>query len=151
MNIREQLGKRILFFDGGMGTLLQARGLKPGELPESWNLTRPEEIISIHQAYLEAGADIILANTFGANSLKFPENVRKIVAAGVANAKTAVAESGKEAYVALDLGPTGKLLKPMGTLDFEDAVTIYKEVITAGAEAGADLVVIETMSDTYEL
>ena len=151
MSIREQLGKRILFFDGGMGTLLQARGLKPGELPESWNLTRPEEIIAIHKAYLEAGADIILANTFGANSLKFPEDLKEIVAAGVANAKTAVAESGKEAYVALDLGPTGKLLKPMGTLAFEDAVTIYKEVITAGVEAGADLVVIETMSDTYEL
>lgn len=151
MNIREQLGKRILFLDGGMGTLLQARGLKPGELPESWNLTRPEELIAIHKAYLEAGADIILANTFGANSLKFPEQLEEIVSAGVANARQAVAECGKEAYVALDLGPTGKLLKPMGTLDFEDAVTLYKEVIAVGAKAGADLIMIETMSDTYEL
>ncbi len=151
MNIRNQLGKRILFFDGGMGTLLQARGLLPGELPETWNLKRAAEIISIHKSYLESGADIILANTFGANGLKFPENIQEIVSAGVKNAKIAIAESGKEAYVALDIGPTGKLLKPMGTLEFEDAVALYKEVIIAGAKAGADLVVIETMSDTYEL
>lgn len=151
MNIRQRLGKQILFFDGGMGTLLQARGLKAGELPETWNLTAPEKVKEIHAAYLEAGADIILANTFGANRLKFPENIREIVAAGVHNAKAAVAESDREAYVALDLGPTGKLLKPMGTLDFEEAVTLYKEVAEAGAEAGADLIVIETMSDTYEL
>ena len=151
MSIREQLGKRILFFDGGMGTLLQARGLKAGELPETWNLIAPEKVKEIHAAYLEAGADIILANTFGANRLKFPENIREIVTAGVRNAKEAVAESGKEAYVALDLGPTGKLLKPMGTLKFEEAVSLYKEVVKAGAKAGADLIVIETMSDTYEL
>ena len=151
MSFRDILGKRILFLDGGMGTLLQERGLKPGELPEAWNLLYPEKVKEIHKAYLEAGADIILANTFGANRLKFQENIEEIVAAGVKNAKEAVAECGKEAFVALDLGPTGKLLKPMGTLDFEDAVNIYKQVAAAGAQAGADVIVIETMSDTYEL
>ncbi len=151
MSFREILGKRILFLDGGMGTLLQERGLNPGELPENWNIEKPEKVKEIHKAYLEAGADIILANTFGANGLKFPENVEEIVRAGIKNAKEAVAESGKEAFVALDLGPTGKLLKPLGTLDFEEAVKVYKEVVKAGAEAGADLIVIETMSDTYEL
>lgn len=151
MKFREILGKRILFLDGGMGTLLQERGLVPGELPETWNLTKQEAVKEIHKAYLEAGADIILANTFGANGLKFAENLNEIVVAGVKNAKAAVAESGKDALVALDMGPTGKLLKPMGTLDFEDAVTLYKEVASAGEKAGADLIVIETMSDTYEL
>ena len=151
MKFREMLGKRILFLDGGMGTLLQERGLVPGELPETWNLTKPEAVKEIHKAYLEAGADIILANTFGANGLKFADKVEEIVATGVQNAKAAVAECGKDALVAVDIGPTGKLLKPMGTLDFEDAVTLYKEVAAAGEKAGADLIVIETMSDTYEL
>lgn len=150
MNIRNEFGKRMLFFDGGMGSLLQERGLKQGELPETWNLKKPEELIRIHREYLEAGADIVLANTFGANRFKY-ENLDEIIAAGIANAKTAVRESGKNAYVALDMGPTGKLLKPMGTLDFEEAVSVYAEVVKAGEKAGADLILIETMSDTYEL
>ena len=140
----------MLFFDGGMGSLLQERGLKQGELPETWNLKKPEELIRIHREYLEAGADIVLANTFGANRFKY-DNLDEIIAAGIANAKTAVRESGKNAYVALDMGPTGKLLKPMGTLDFEEAVSVYAEVVRAGEKAGADLILIETMSDTYEL
>lgn len=151
MTIREEIGKRILFFDGGMGTLLQEQGLQAGELPETWNLKNPEPIIQIHKAYLAAGADIILANTFGANRFKYGEDLEKIVTAGVANAKKAVAESGKKAYVALDIGSTGKLLKPMGTLDFEEAVGVFAEIIRVGEKAGADLVLIETMSDTYEL
>lgn len=150
MNIREELGKRMLFFDGGLGSLLQARGLKPGELPETWNLSKPEELLAIHKEYLEAGADIILANTFGANRFKY-DNLQEIVEAAVKNAKKAVTECGRNAYVALDLGPTGKLLKPMGTLDFEEAVSVYAEVVKIGAAAGADLILIETMSDTYEL
>ena len=150
MNIRDEFGKRMLFFDGGMGSLLQERGLKQGELPETWNLKKPEELIRIHREYLEAGADIVLANTFGANRFKY-DNLDEIIAAGIANAKTAVRESGKKAYVALDMGPTGKLLKPMGTLDFEAAVSVYAEVVRAGEKAGADLILIETMSDTYEL
>lgn len=140
----------MLFFDGGMGSLLQERGLKQGELPETWNLKKPEELIRIHREYLEAGADIVLANTFGANRFKY-DNLDEIIAAGIANAKTAVRESGEKAYVALDMGPTGKLLKPMGTLDFEEAVSVYAEVVRAGEKAGADLILIETMSDTYEL
>lgn len=150
MNIRDEFGKRMLFFDGGMGSLLQERGLKQGELPETWNLKKPEELIRIHREYLEAGADIVLANTFGANRFKY-DNLDEIIAAGITNAKTAVRESGKNAYVALDMGPTGKLLKPMGTLDFEEAVSVYAEVVRAGEKAGADLILIETMSDTYEL
>ena len=151
MTIREEIGKRILFFDGGMGTLLQEQGLQAGELPETWNLKNPEPIIQIHKAYLAAGADIILANTFGANRFKYGEDLEKIVTAGVANAKKAVAESGKKAYVALDIGSTGKLLKPMGILDFEEAVGVFAEIIRVGEKAGADLILIETMSDTYEL
>lgn len=151
MTIREEIGKRILFFDGGMGTLLQEQGLQAGELPETWNLKNPEPIIQIHKAYLAAEADIILANTFGANRFKYGEDLEKIVTAGVANAKKAVAESGKKAYVALDIGSTGKLLKPMGTLDFEEAVGVFAEIIRVGEKAGADLILIETMSDTYEL
>lgn len=150
MDIREELGRRIIFFDGGLGSLLQERGLKPGELPETWNLTRPEVLYDIHRAYLDAGADIILANTFGANGFKY-DNLEEIVTAAVVNAKKAVADSGRKAYVALDMGPTGKLLKPMGTLDFEECVSIYAEVVRYGAKAGADLILIETMSDTYEL
>lgn len=150
MDIREELGRRIIFFDGGLGSLLQERGLKPGELPETWNLTRPEVLYDIHGAYLDAGADIILANTFGANGFKY-DNLEEIVTAAVVNAKKAVADSGRKAYVALDMGPTGKLLKPMGTLDFEECVSIYADVVRYGAKAGADLILIETMSDTYEL
>lgn len=150
MDIREELGRRIIFFDGGLGSLLQERGLKPGELPETWNLTRPEVLYDIHRAYLDAGADIILANTFGANGFKY-DNLEEIVTAAVVNAKKAVADSGRKAYVALDMGPTGKLLKPMGTLDFEECVSIYADVVRYGAKAGADLILIETMSDTYEL
>ena len=150
MDIREELGRRIIFFDGGLGSLLQERGLKPGELPETWNLTRPEVLYDIHRAYLDAGADIILANTFSANGFKY-DNLEEIVTAAVVNAKKAVADSGRKAYVALDMGPTGKLLKPMGTLDFEECVSVYADVVRYGAKAGADLILIETMSDTYEL
>ena len=150
MDIREELGRRIIFFDGGLGSLLQERGLKPGELPETWNLTKPEVLYDIHRAYLDAGADIILANTFGANGFKY-DNLEEIVTAAVKNAKKAVADSGRKAYVALDMGPTGKLLKPMGTLDFEECVSVYADVVRYGVNAGADLILIETMSDTYEL
>lgn len=150
MGILDELGKKILFCDGGLGSLLQEKGLKPGELPETWNLTKPEVLIDIHKAYLEAGADIINANTFGANRFKF-DNLEEIITAGINNAKQAVKESGRKAYVALDMGSCGKLLKPMGTLDFEEAVDVFAEVVRIGDRAGADLILIETMSDTYEL
>lgn len=150
MNILQEMRQRRLFFDGGMGSLLQAKGLRAGELPERWNVTHPEEITRIHLMYLEAGADIMTTNTFGANGLKYGDELEEIVKAAVENAKKAVQEAG-HGYVALDLGPTGKLLKPLGDLEFEDAVSLYKEVVSYGVSAGADLVLIETMSDSYEL
>ena len=151
MSILNEIGKRIVFFDGGMGTLLQKAGLKAGELPENWNITNPQPVIDIHKAYVEAGADIILANTFGANEFKYPDNLEEIVEAGIRNAKKAIEEAGRKAYVALDMGSTGKLLKPLGTLGFEDAIKVYQRVVLAGTKAGADLILIETMSDAYEL
>ena len=152
MKFIEQLGREWLFFDGGMGALLQERGLAAGELPETWNITHPEEIQSIHRAYLDAGSDIINTNTFGANALKFPDNLREIVESAVSNAKEARRQSDREdAYIALDLGPTGRLLQPMGDLPFEQAVELFGEVVRIGAAAGVDLVLIETMSDSYEL
>lgn len=149
MDFLNTLGKRIVYLDGGLGSLLQARGLKSGELPEIWNLTHPEKLKEIHREYIEAGADIISANTFGINEFKF-DNVEELVEAGVRNAKEAVLESGKDVLVALDVGSCGKLLKPMGTLDFEDAVKAFARVIKAGKKAGADLVLIETQNDIYE-
>ena len=154
--LRERLGKELLYFDGGMGTLLQERGLQPGELPETWNLLHAEEIREIHRKYIEAGSDIVLTNTFGANALKFHDDaysLEEIVNAAVGHVKAAAeqAGNGRRIYTALDIGPTGKLLKPMGDLDFETAYEAYKEVMIYGEKAGADLIHIETMSDTYEL
>ena len=155
--ILERLGKELLFFDGGMGTLLQAEGLAPGELPETWNIEKKEVIQKIHQAYFEAGSDIVLTNTFGANALKFHDancSLKSIIHAAVENVRSAakVSVQGKrEYYVALDVGPTGKLLKPLGDLAFEDAYEAFKEVVKYGEDAGADLIHIETMSDTYEV
>ncbi len=155
--LSERLGKELLYFDGGMGTLLQAKGLKPGELPEVWNLTHSEEITDIHRQYFETGSDIVLTNTFGANALKFHNSeykLEEVVHAAVANARKAAklgVHDGREVYVALDVGPTGKLLKPMGDLGFEDACKAFKEVMQYGEAAGADFIHIETMSDTYEV
>ena len=154
MNIRERLGKELLFLDGGMGTLLQAEGLAPGELPETWNIEHPEKVEAIHRRYYEAGSDVVLANTFGANVCKFHDDrytVEEVIRAGIANAKRAGEQIGKETYVALDMGPTGKLLKPMGDLDFDDAYETFAEAVRYGEKYGADLIHIETMSDTYEV
>lgn len=153
----ERLGKELLFFDGGMGTLLQAEGLQPGELPETWNIERKETIRKIHQSYFEAGSDIVLTNTFGANALKFHDencSLKAIIDAAVENVRfgaKAGIRDGRDYYVALDIGPTGKLLKPLGGLSFEDAYEAFKEVVQYGEKAGADLIHIETMSDTYEV
>lgn len=153
----ERLGKELLFFDGGMGTLLQAEGLQPGELPETWNIERKETIRKIHQSYFEAGSDIVLTNTFGANALKFHDencSLKAIIDAAVENVRfgaKAGIRDGRDYYVALDIGPTGKLLKPLGDLSFEDAYEAFKEVVQYGEKAGADLIHIETMSDTYEV
>ena len=154
--LRDRLGKEILYFDGGMGTLLQEKGLAPGELPETWNLEHPEVIREIHRRYIEAGSDIVLTNTFGANALKFHDercSLKEIVESAIDHVKAAIREAGddRRIYTALDVGPTGKLLKPMGDLDFETAYEAFREVMVIAEKAGADLIHIETMSDTYEL
>ncbi len=155
--ILERLGKELIYFDGGTGTLLQEKGMKPGELPEIWNLTHAEEMVDIHRKYYEAGSDIVLTNTFGANALKFHSSeysLEDIVTAAVANVKKGASLGvcdNREVYTALDIGPTGKLLKPMGDLSFEDAYEAFREVALYGERAGADLIHIETMSDTYEV
>lgn len=151
IDLRERLGKEWLFCDGGMGTFLQERGLKGGDLPEEWNVTHPEIILELNKRYLEAGVNIFNTNTFGLNALKFPGRVKELATAAVGIAKKARIETGREdAYIAIDVGPTGKLLEPLGDLSFDRAVELFSEVITSGAEAGADLVLIETMSDSYE-
>lgn len=152
MNIRDLIGKQRLYFDGGMGTLLQSKGLKAGELPELWNITHADEIKDIHLSYLNAGSNIITTNTFGANCLKF-DNYEEIIAAAVANAKKAVAEydRGKEkCFVALDIGPTGKMLEPLGDMKFEEAVEVFRKTAVLGEKYGADLIIVETMNDSYE-
>lgn len=133
----------IQFFDGSMGTMLQSAGLAAGELPELLNITDSEKVLAVHRAYAAAGSEYITTNTFGANRLKIKEP-EEIIRAGVRLAKS----TGKK--VALDIGPTGKLLKPMGELDFEEAVDIFAQMINAGKDS-SDIVLIETMSDTYEI
>ena len=157
MTILDLLSRRIVFADGGLGSLLQDHGLGPGEIPEEWNLSHPDRIVAAHRAYFEAGADFVLSNTFGANPVKLAgegsaHSFAELVAAAIANACRARDEvGGGDRFVALDIGPTGRLLAPLGDLDFEDAVAAFAEQVRAGAAAGADLVVIETMSDLHEL
>ena len=153
MNIRDFIKNNIVYLDGGMGTLLQKSGLRPGELPERWNVSHPEVIKEIHKSYYDSGSNIVNTNTFGANSLKFgTDELSEIIYHAVKNADEArKASSGKqEKFIALDVGPTGKLLKPLGDLDFEDAVKAFAEVISLGVKYGVDLITIETMNDSYE-
>ena len=150
MKFKELFNNSILFFDGAMGTELQKNGLQKGELPENLNIHSPEIVKRVHKSYLDAGCNIISTNTFGANSLKF-DNINEIITKAVEITKNAIAESGKEAFVALDMGPLGKLLKPYGDLEFDCAYDLYKEQVIAGANAGADLILIETMGDLYEI
>lgn len=153
MNIRDFIKNNIVYLDGGMGTLLQKSGLQPGELPERWNISHPEVIKEIHKSYYDSGSNIVNTNTFGANSLKFgTDELSEIIYHAVKNADEArKASSGKqEKFIALDVGPTGKLLKPLGDLDFEDAVKVFAEVISLGVKYGVDLITIETMNDSYE-
>ena len=153
MDFRSFFKDNLVRLDGGMGTLLQKRGLGVGELPERWNLTRPSEVIAIHKAYFDAGANVVNANTFGANLLKFDrEELEKIISSALQNAKKAreLSIGGQQKFIALDIGPTGKLLKPYGDLDFERAVEIFAETVKLGVKYGADLVMIETMNDAYE-
>ena len=155
MNFKELLENReFVILDGGMGTMLQARGLKPGGSPEAMNIESPDVLTQIHSEYLNAGSDIVYANTFGGNRYKLAEcgySVREVAFAAMANAKKAVELSGKTAYVAHDIGPIGQLLEPTGTLSFEEAYDIFREQVELSEAAGADLIVFETMSDLYEL
>lgn len=152
MNILEKIRNGFTYFDGGTGTVLMKMGLKPGELPEEWNITHSEEIISLHLSYINAGSHIINTNTFGANVFKFSEErLYEIITAAVNNALEARRRSGREdVFIALDIGPSGKMLKPYGNLDFEDAVKAFGKTVRMGAGAGADLINIETMTDSYE-
>ena len=153
MTVLEYIKQKPLILDGGMGTLLQARGLKPGELPELWNLTHPEEIIAIQKTYYDSGSNVVNTNTFGANPLKFDtKTLTEIVHAAIDCARAArdASDTPHEKFIALDIGPSGKMLAPLGDLDFEDAVKCFSEVIRIGAEYGVDLVFIETMNDSYE-
>ncbi len=158
MDFRELLGKKILFFDGGMGTLLQERGLQTGEVPETWNILHPDVIRQIHREYLSAGCNMVSANTFGVNAFKckaLDYTVDELVSAGVRLTKEAIAEVRGERdqpmYSALDIGSIGKLLKPLGEISFDEAYHAFKEIVTAGDRAGADLILIETVSDSYEI
>lgn len=151
MNLKALLKNNVLLLDGGMGTMLQQKGMAAGSHPERLNLTDPKLIQSIHLEYLQAGSDIITTNTFGANTLKFnTEELEQIIAAALQNTAAAIRQSGKRAFAALDIGPTGKLLKPYGDLDFEEALSIFAETVRLGAKYGADLILIETMNDSYE-
>lgn len=153
MKITEYIKNNLLFFDGGMGTLLQKSGLTPGEMPENWNISHPETVTAIHKSYFDAGSNVVLTNTFGANLLKFDrETLEKTVSAAIENAKKARDESDfcGEKWIALDIGPSGRMLSPYGDFDFEDAVSIFAETVKLGEKYGADLIFIETMSDSYE-
>lgn len=152
-NLQEELKKRVLIIDGAMGTMLQQRGLKPGECPEMFGLEHPEILEEVHRMYVEAGADIIETNTFGANWYKLAEYGLEGRAAEI-NAeavKIALRAAQGRALVALSVGPTGRLLKPMGDVEFDDLYAAFAEQVRAAEKAGADLISIETMTDVGEL
>lgn len=149
MNILEKIKTSITYFDGGMGTMLQERGLAPGELPELWNISHRDVIIDIHSQYYASGCNILKANTFGANRLKF-ENLEEIITAAIDNAKEARKKFDGDRYIAYDIGSLGKMLKPLGDLDFEDAVALFADGIKIAVKCGVDLILIETMNDSYE-
>lgn len=151
VDVREKLKNDKLIFDGAMGTMLQNRGLKIGQLPEALNITSPDVVIDIHKKYIKAGADIITTNTFGANKYKLIDSnytVKEVIDAAIGNAKMAIGD--KDIYIALDIGPIGELLEPMGTLSFQEAYDIFKEQVISGVENQVDLILIETMTDLYE-
>ncbi len=153
MDIRDYLKDNLIILDGGMGTLLQKEGLLPGELPERWNISHPDVITKIHRDYFDAGSNVINTNTFGANILKFDlAELEEIIKSAVENAKRAREESvsSGEKWIALDIGPSGRMLKPYGDLDLEDAINVFAQTVKLGVKYGVDLIFIETMSDSYE-
>ncbi|MBO4432051.1 MAG: homocysteine S-methyltransferase family protein [Clostridia bacterium] len=153
MKFIDFLESNIVCFDGGTGTFLQEKGLAPGEQPERWNITHADIITDLHKAYFDAGSNVVCANTFGANTLNFPaDELEEIIKAAIFNADSARRQSvsSEEKFIALDIGPTGKLLKPLGDLDFEEAVNVFASTVKLGVKYGADLILIETMNDSYE-
>ncbi|MDR1463714.1 MAG: homocysteine S-methyltransferase family protein [Oscillospiraceae bacterium] len=154
LNIAEWVRRGAVVTDGAMGTMLQGRGLPPGERTEVWNLTRPAEIVRLHAEYLRAGAMLAVTNTFGVNRLKYPANgayaLRDVIFAAVRHLRTAMAETGREVPVLLSVGPTGRLPEPFGDLPFDEAFSVFKESVALGAEAGADAVLVETCTSTAE-
>ncbi|MCI8633230.1 MAG: dihydropteroate synthase [Lachnospiraceae bacterium] len=161
MKFLEALEQQILFFDGAMGTLLQKEGLAAGEIPETWNILHPETIVRIHKSYLAAGCHILKANTFGVNRYKLEKTaytVEGLVQAGLQLAREAIAQekrqnqqaAKRECFAALDIGSLGKLMRPLGSMGFEEAYAAFAEVVQAGREL-ADLILIETMNDPYEM
>lgn len=153
MKITDYIKNHILYLDGGLGTLLQSKGLKAGEPPEKWNLTHPSIVTEIHKEYFDAGSNVVCMNTFGANSLKYSEKeLKEIIFAAFENALKAkmLSKAKGEKWIALDVGPTGRMLAPYGDLDFEEAVSVFKKTVKCGAECGADLIFIETFNDCYE-
>lgn len=148
MRFSDSFSKKHLVFDGGMGTMLQAAGLPAGASPDEWNITHPDAVRAVHAHYLAVGADVITSNTFGSTSPRLKRSAYKpaeLSAAGVRLVKEAIAASGKAAYAALDVGPLGEFLEPLGDLTEEEALAFFREEIEAGVAAGADLILIETM------
>ncbi len=153
MTFREFLKDNIVVLDGGLGTLLQEKGIAPGERSERWSVTHADVVREIHKAYFDAGSNVVNTNSFGVTRLHFsPDEMEEIIAASVENAKWARDNScgTQEKFIALDIGPLGRLLKPFGDLDFEDAVSLFAETVRLGVKYGVDLVTVETMNDSYE-
>ena len=157
MDIRKLIQNEIVYIDGGLGSSLIKMGLPTGMAPEKWNIKEPQNIVSLHKSYIEAGAQVLTTNTFGANELKLEDDeytLEELLKSAIDNAKKAIEECGKtkgeDVFIGLSVGPCGKLLKPLGDLDFEDAVSAFSKTIKLGEQYGADLIIIETMSDTYE-
>lgn len=150
MKFKEQFGSRLLFCDGAMGTMLQSLGLPVGKRADYWSIEQPEKVKSVHLKYLECGCDIITANTFS-SPVGGEYSSEEIATAGVTIAKEAVTQSGREAFVAFDMTSMGELLEPFGTLSFDDAYNGFMRAAVAGEQAGADLILIETMTDTAEI
>lgn len=148
MSFSNAFSKKHLIFDGGLGTMLLAAGLSAGAAPDQWNLTNPDAVRAVHAAYLSAGANVITTNTFGSTAPRLKRIVftpAALVEAGVRLVKEAISASGRSAYVALDIGPLGEFLEPLGDLTEEEALAFFREPIEAGAAAGADCILIETM------
>ncbi len=147
-DILKKIKEKRLFFDGGTGSVLQALGLPVGTAPEEWNIERPDEIVALHKRYIDAGCNIIKTNTFGVNADKY-QNYDVIIENAMKCAKTAT-NGCEDVFIAFDMGPTGRLLKPLGDMEFEDAVSLFAKNARLAEKFGADVVLIETMNDCLE-